>query len=126
LPWKTSHGTYFYQGVFRQEELVGFVASIYKERDKQWLICDILATDDESLRATICVSCDLADEFKSANLDKEVNKTAILATEKILPIVKDLGFVRDDYDFPLVVHVLDVSLPKEKIAPSRWYLSAND
>jgi hypothetical protein len=126
LPWKTSHGTYFYQGIFLRDELVAWVASIYKERDKQWLICDILAIDEESLKTAICVSCQQADEFLTQNPTKEINKAAILATEMILPIVKELDFFRDDYDFPLVVHLLDKSLSKEKILPSRWYLSAND
>ena len=42
------------------------------------------------------------------------------------PIVRDLDFVRDAYDFPLVVHVLDSSLSKEDLNPSQWYFSAND
>ena len=42
------------------------------------------------------------------------------------PIVSGLGFVRDEYDFPLVVHVLDESLRAEDVSPTRWYVSAND
>lgn len=126
LPWKTSHGNYFYQGVFRADELVGFVASIFKSRDKQWLICDILAVDNESLEAAICASCNSANDFLTTNPLEVINKIAVLATERMLPIVKNLGFFRNAYDFPFVVHLLDNTILKKKVAPSRWYLSAND
>jgi len=33
---------------------------------------------------------------------------------------------RDRYDFPLVVDVLAPSITREQVAPSRWYVSAND
>ena len=126
LPWKTSHGNYFYQGVFRGDELVGFAASVYKSRDKQWLICDILAIDNESLESAVCAACHTADNFRLQNPSEDVNKIAILATDLILPIVGKLGFYRDEYDFPFVVHLLDGAIFKETVAPSRWYLSAND
>jgi hypothetical protein len=47
-------------------------------------------------------------------------------TPSMEPIVRGLGFVRDDYDFPLVIHVLDESLRAEDVNPSRWYVTAND
>ncbi len=126
LPWKTSHGNYFYQGVFRAGELVAFAASVFKQRDNQWLICDILAIDNKSLEAAIRASCNAAQDFQSDNSDKKINKAAILATDLMIPIVKKLNFHRDEYDFPFVVHLLDETVSKEEVAPSRWYLSAND
>jgi hypothetical protein len=126
LPWKTSHGNYFYQSVFRGDELIAFVASVFKQRDKQWLICDVLAIDTESLEAAISIACNSADIFRLKNSAETVNKIAILTTDMMLPIVQKLGFYRDEYDFPFVIHLLDRAIPKETVARSRWYLSAND
>ena len=42
------------------------------------------------------------------------------------PVLRALGFLRDAYDFPLVVHVLDPSLTRHDISPAGWYVSAND
>jgi hypothetical protein len=42
------------------------------------------------------------------------------------PVIRSLGFVRDQYDFPLVVHVLDQKLRAADVNPSRWYVTAND
>ena len=126
LPWKTSHGNYFYQGIFRAGVLIAFVASVFKKRDDQWLICDILAIDNESLETAIRASCNLANDFQAKNPAEKINKAAILAADALLPIVKKLGFYRDEYDFPFVVHLLDETISKEKVAPPRWYLSAND
>jgi hypothetical protein len=126
LTWKTSHHQYFYLGIERNGELVGFSASRFKARDRQWLICDILAADLESLDAIIRATCLQADEFKRENPNETLDKTAILATELILPIVQDLGFYKDSYNFIFVVQRLDESLKMEDIAPSKWYVSANN
>jgi len=42
------------------------------------------------------------------------------------PVVRSLGFVRDAYDFPFVVHILDQTISIDDVAPPRWYISAND
>ena len=111
----------------RGGELVGLSAS--RRKGEQWLICDVLATDlRDSLRATLAATANLANAkapvFKAAG--KPVPKVTVLTTPAMEPIVRDLDFVRDAYDFPLVVHVLDSSLSKEDLNPSQWYFSAND
>jgi hypothetical protein len=127
LPWKISHGSYSVQAVERDGQLVGVVASLAKG-DRQWLICDLLAADDgPSLRATLAAVCNLADEeARAAPADHPIGKVAVLTTPVLERLVRALGFARDDYDFPLVVHVLDPELPKDDVAPERWYVSAND
>ncbi len=42
------------------------------------------------------------------------------------PVVRGLGFVRDRYDFPFFVHLLDKSIDPADIAPASWFLSPND
>lgn len=128
LSWKTSHGDYKVLGVERDGELVGLVTSVFKKRNRQWLICDLLATDNnQSLHATLCAVVNLAhaNAFNSTP-DAPLVKAAVLATPSMQPVLRDLGFRRDDYDFPLMVHILDSSLTKEAVSPSRWYVSAND
>jgi hypothetical protein len=41
-------------------------------------------------------------------------------------VLRSLGFVRDAYDFPVIVHILNSAISKEDVAPSNWYVSAND
>ncbi|HEV7903616.1 MAG TPA: hypothetical protein VGO96_07235, partial [Pyrinomonadaceae bacterium] len=97
--------------------------------DRQWLVCDVLAADaGESMSATLSAACNVAHgkSVAAAESDEVIHKVAILTTPVIEPIVRDLGFARDDYDFPLAVHILDESIAPEKVAPSRWYVSAND
>ncbi len=126
LTWKTSHHNHCFRGIEVGGELVGFVASRFKSRDRQWLICDIIAADIEAFRATITMACNQAFEFKQQNPNESLDKIAILATELILPIVKDLGFYKDSYNFIFVIHRLDSSLKMEDIEPSGWYIGAND
>lgn len=126
LAWRTSHFNFFFRAVERAGEIVGFVALQYKERDRQLILCDLLAADAESLRATLASACSAANEFLLQNPEKPLDKAAILTTELLLPVVQSLGFYRDKYDFPLVIQTLDASLAKEQIAPSRWQASAND
>ena len=127
LPWKIGKGEYEVLGVERGGELVGLVAS-RRKGDRQWLICDLLAADcGEALRATIIAVSNLAHErAASAPPDKTIIKVTLLVTPVMEPVVRDLGFVRDSYDFPMVIHVLNQSITKEEVAPSKWYVSAND
>lgn len=127
LRWKLANGDFTVTAIERGGEMAGLVASRAKG-DRQWLICDMLAADDgESLRATLAAAANVAHEEAQARAGvEEIRKVAILATPLMEPVVRDLGFVRDDYDFPLVVHVLDDSLRAEDAHPSRWYVSAND
>ena len=128
LPWKLGDATYEVVGVERGGELLGLAAS-RRKGDRQWLVCDLLAADaGDSLRATLAAVANLAHD-KALEADatggNPVRKVTVLTTNVIEPAARALGFVRDDYDFPLVVHVLDPSL-KEDINPARWYVSAND
>jgi hypothetical protein len=127
LRWKLGQADYSILAIEREGELVGLVSSRQKG-DRQWLICDVLFADaEESLRATLAAVGNLAHEKAlAADPEKPIHKAAVLATPLMEPAVRSLGFYRDDYDFPIVVHILDKSISKEEIAPERWYVSAND
>lgn len=130
LPWKLSHGDYKVIGVFKDSHLTGFSASIFKSKDKQWQICDLLFENaDESLLATLQATCLYATEFKDNLPDFEknnLNKIAILATPLLENALSILGFEKDNYKFQLVTQILDKNLLKNKIKPENWYVSAND
>lgn len=127
LAWKIGSGEYEVLGIERRGELVGLVASRHKG-DRQWLICDLLFADaDETLRATLAAACNLAHERAvAASPDAPLVKAAVLVTPVMERMASELGFVRDEYDFPMVVHILDRSLSRDELAPERWYVSAND
>ena len=124
LPWKIGRGEYLVQGVERQGELIGLTAS-RRKGDRQWLICDVMAINsDEALRATLIAVSNLAHE--QATPEQPLRKVALLVTPIIEPVVRGLGFMRDEYDFPVVVQLLNPAISKEDIMPSKWYVSAND
>lgn len=127
LPWKVGGGEYVVLGIERDGELVGLVAS-RKKGDRQWLVCDVLAADDrESLRATFVAVVNLADErARHADPSQPIGKVTVLVTPVLEPTLRSLGFVRDEYDFPVIVHILNPAISKEDVAPSKWYVSAND
>ncbi|HEY0080867.1 MAG TPA: hypothetical protein VGB73_19850 [Pyrinomonadaceae bacterium] len=128
LRWKLANANYTTTAVEREGELVGLVAS-RRKGDRQWLVCDLLAADaGEAMRATLIAAANVAHE-KSLSVgegEEEIRKVAVLATPLMETTVASLGFARDDYDFPIVVHILDESIEPETVAPSRWYVSAND
>ena len=127
LRWKLAQAIFTVTAIKRGGEFVGLVASREKG-DRQWLICDLLAADDgASLRATLAAAVNAGHEESVARVGaNDLRKVAVLATSVMEPAVRSLGFVRDDYDFPLVVHVLDKSLRAADVRPERWYVSAND
>ncbi len=127
LRWKLANAEHAVTAVERGGELAGLVASRAKG-DRQWLVCDLLAADaGDSLRATLAAAANVAHAESLARTGaQEIRKVAVLATPLMEPAVQSLGFARDDYDFPLVVHLLDESLSIEDFHPSRWYVSAND
>jgi hypothetical protein len=127
LRWRLTQATYSVTAVERSGELVGLVASREKG-DRQWLICDLLAADDgDALRATLAAAANVGHAEAVAHGSADgLRKVAVLATHVMEPAVRGLGFARDEYDFPLVVHVLDESLRAEDVSPARWYVSAND
>ncbi|MEJ7577426.1 MAG: hypothetical protein WKF74_10530 [Pyrinomonadaceae bacterium] len=128
LKWKLANGNYETTAIERDGELVGLVAS-RRKGDRQWLVCDVLAADGrEAMRATLAAACNVGHEksLTAGEGQEAILKVAVLATPLMETVVRDLGFRRDAYDFPLVVHVLDENVPAENVAPARWYVSAND
>ncbi|HEU4453641.1 MAG TPA: hypothetical protein VFR81_11310 [Longimicrobium sp.] len=128
LPWKLSEPGYEVVGVERGGELVG-LASARRRGDRQWLLCDVVTVDaGDALRETVLAAVNLGHEraLEAAGTQKTIRKIAVLATPPMEPALRTLGFQRDAYDFPLIVHVLDPSLTKHDISPTRWYVSAND
>jgi len=128
LPWKLSEPGYEVVGVEHGGELVGLAAA-RRRGDRQWLLCDVVTADaGETMRETILAAVNVAHEraLAAAGTSKPIRKVAVLATPLMEPALRGLGFLRDAYDFPLVVHVLDPSLTKHDISPARWYVSAND
>ncbi len=127
LPWKIGKGEYIVLGVEQQGELIGLVAS-RRKGDRQWLICDVMAINpDEALRATLIAVSNLAHEQAlNALPEQPLRKAALLVTPVMEPVVRSLGYVRDEYDFPVVVQLLNPAIAKEDIMPSKWYVSAND
>lgn len=129
LPWKLGEAQHEVIAVERNGELVGLSASRQRKNEEQWLVCELLAADDgDALRATITslVNVAHAKALESLSSSKPIRKVTLLVTPVIEPVVRSLGFVRDEYDFPLVVHVLDESLKTEDVNPKRWYVTAND
>ena len=127
LQWKIGSSDYKVTVVERDGEMVGLVASKQKG-DRQWLICDLLTVDaQDSLRNTLIAVVNVAhSEAIIPDREKPIIKVAVLATPIMEPILSCLGFASDAYDFPLVVHILDPTISMDEVAPTHWYLSAND
>ncbi len=126
LRWRMAQTSYSVTCVQRDGELVGLVAAREKG-DRQWLVCDLLGVDEVALRATLAAAANVGHkESTTRGETNELRKIAVLATPFIESIVRSLGYARDDYDFPLLVHVLDKSLRADDVKPERWYVSAND
>jgi hypothetical protein len=130
LVWKTSHGNYKVFAIRRNHKIIGWFAVIYKLKDQQWLICDIVTKDaSEGLTILLQAACNrIQQEDKLLpTYDGSANKIAILATSSIEPVVKKMGFLQENYYFTLAVHLLNKNgIDKNKIAPANWYVSAND
>lgn len=113
-------------GVYRSGELVSVVASKQKG-DRQWLICDLIAADQEAAGETLKAVCNFANErANDAHFSPPLQKAGILVVPKLLPIVQQLGFRRDKYDFHLFVKLFSSEFSQADVDPSRWYVSAND
>jgi hypothetical protein len=127
LAWRVGKGLHRVTAVRRRGELVGLAAA-QRKGDQQWLVCEILAADaDESLRATIIAATEVAQQ--EAIVDdrpRPIRKIAMLVTPVMEGAARAVGFQRDAYDFPLVVHALDPSFDPTTIAPSDWYVSPID
>lgn len=125
LSWKLANAKYDVMVVERAGELIGLVASRAKG-DRQWLICDALFADaEDSIKWTLAAAANVAHE-QSKNTEKPLHKVALLLTPNMERAAASLGFKRDNYNFPLAVHILDSSIAAADVAPERWYVSAND
>lgn len=127
LAWKIGKGDYTVTVVEYKGEMVGLVAS-QQRGDRQWLVCDMLFADaGDSLRNTLIAVTNVAhSETILPDREKPIRKVAVLATQLMEPVVSSLGFVRDNYDFPMIIHILDSALSKEDLDTTRWYVSGND
>jgi hypothetical protein len=113
-------------GVHRSGQLVGVVASKQKG-DRQWLICDLIATDPEAAAETLKAVCNYANDRPSdPHHEPQISKAGILAVPRLLPILEQLGFERDNYDFHLFVKLFTKEFTQAEVDPSQWYVSAND
>ncbi|MFC0774385.1 hypothetical protein [Terrimonas alba] len=130
LSWKTSHGDFKIYAVYKQDEMIGLLTVVYKAKDLQWLICDMITKDnDDSLRMTLTAACNKIQLENDAaeNSNGHIKKIAILATPPIEKVVSQLGFVKNAYHFTLAIHPLEKNnIDKKEIAPANWYISAND
>lgn len=130
LSWKTSHGDYHVYAVRREEQIIGVFVFIYKQKDNQWLICDMIVKDKtENLLTTLTAACYIIQKkaIENNNGNEPMGKIAILATPAIENAVTKLEFQKDNYHFTLAVHVLNNEMTDSKnIAPINWYISAND
>lgn len=129
LPFKTSHGNFKVYIVKQNNQVAGLFVFVYKQKDQQWLICDLLSIDkNESLSVVLEAACfTIQQEVKAGITGNYSGKIAILATPAIEAIVKQQGFEKNDYHFTLAVHVLNKDgIDKKNIAPENWYVSAND
>jgi hypothetical protein len=125
LPWKVGGGSVL--GVERNGDLVG-LAALQAKGEGQCLICDMLTADmNGALHATLAAAVNLAHERALGPTSHEpLCKAALLVTPALEAACRTLGFVKDAYDFPLVVHPLTRSFTEEDVTPDRWYVSAND
>lgn len=129
LSWKTSHGNFKVYTVKQNNQAIGLFVFVYKQKDHQWLICDILAVHKQYLDIILQAACTtIQQEINSLDVSTDhPEKIAILATPVIEEIVKKLRFEKNDYHFTLAVHVLNKDgIDKKNIAPENWYISAND
>lgn len=126
MKFRVGRGDWEVLSVTRHGELVGVVASKLKG-DRQWLIGEVVTADlGPALRATLAAVIQLAHERAQAAAAGAIHKVSLAVSPAMQPAVTAMGFVRDRYDFPLVVQRLDSALPADVVAPERWYISAND
>jgi hypothetical protein len=112
-------------GVRRDGDWVGLVAARQKG-DRQWLLCDLLASDDAAQRATLTAAVNRADTLARSAQAGQLVKVALLVPPMLTEPAAALGFVRDRYDFTVVLRILDDRIERTAFEPSHCYLSANE
>lgn len=126
LQWRIKDQKYTVLGLEADGQLLGLSLSVSKKEDKQWLLCDMMATSIEHLSLLVQATCLQAQQHAAAAPELQLKKVAILATPALQPLLAPLGFQKDAYRFPMLLQILDDSLSKETLAPESWYMSAND
>ena len=129
LSYKISHGDVKLMGISYESRLVGLFASMLKSKDKQWIILDLLSEDGaESLEMTLTAAVLFANEqyLSLPEEERSFNKVAVLATPLMQPTLEKIGFSKEKYDYPVLIHLFDPTISPEEVAPERWYFSAND
>jgi hypothetical protein len=125
--WKLGLGKFKLFGVFRRGQLIGLFTLLYKSDGYQWIIGDLLLTDDQTNDIIIKAACNAANnEYKKDHSNEISYKTSVLATPAVEKIVKANGFQKDNYQFTFAVQLLDQSPQMKKAKPEKWYVSAND
>jgi len=89
-----------------------------KSLEGDWAVCQI--------PTNIEVGQNVAIDSSATSPEKRMRKVCILATPLMRGALDQLGFVRDDWNFPLVVERLDDSISAAAVAPDKWYVAAND
>lgn len=130
MAWKTLHGNYLTFAIRRSREITGMFTAIYKTKDYQWLICDLVTKDkEESLSISLAAACNMiqSENIRLSINQNHANKIALLCTPPMEKIVKNMGFVKEDYNFTLAIHLLNKNgINKKHVSPENWYVSAND
>ena len=125
LPWKVGGGDYRLTAVERGNALVGLAASRHKG-DRQWLVCDLLAADQDALRATLAAAVNEGSAAAAAAEPGAIDKVSALGAPLVEQAALALGFERERYRFHLVVARLGADGPDAVADPERWTVSPND
>jgi hypothetical protein len=131
LHWKMLTEGYSAIAVKDRGRLIG-VATMRQKRagkhNRQQLdICDLLAPDASATEATLRAAVGQAQNMAGlCEAGDPLVKVTMLITEPLQRPAAELGFIRDDYDFGLYVHMLSETISPSRVAPERWHLSADD
>jgi hypothetical protein len=127
LPGSWVLGKFKLFGVFRKDQLIGVFTLLYKTDGHQWIIGDLLLTDDSTNDIVIRAAANTANGEYLKDHSKDTSyKTSVLVTPVIEKLVKANGFQKENYQFTFAVQLLDQSPELKKARPENWYISAND
>jgi hypothetical protein len=102
----------------------GALAGYAAFRPRDGLLVDLLARTPAELAPVVAAALAwLADAPEGVTGIREVKA---METPALLPALAALGFAPVDYRFAFACTSLDPSLPADRIAPDRWYLTPRD
>jgi hypothetical protein len=122
LAWKNLFATLRLEGIARHGELVAIVAS-RAHGDRQWMVEDLLAVDDDAFRAAITSVVHAA---AAESADRELRKVGALVVPSTERAFAGCGFAADDFTFNVLSLPLTATLSAEDVDPARWHLTPND